>query len=188
MYCSTYNVVFGGQKITNGSLEMAYFPIEKQIDVYSASKTLAEKEVLSSHLHPLHPPSSTCSTPSLLRTVAIRPAAIYGPGEVFFSHFFEPPLDFLNCTLKKERHFPRIIDTFRNGLYKFTIGDRNNKVEWVYIDNLVYSLLLASHKLHQEHLQEQEEDTLQIEWKRKRVGGRAFPISDHHPINQFRFL
>lgn len=59
-----------------------------------------------------------------LYTCAIRPAAIYGPGE--------------------ERHFPRIISLAKMGLLLFKIGDGRVKTDWVYVDNLVLALILAS--------------------------------------------
>lgn len=59
-----------------------------------------------------------------LYTCAIRPAAIYGPGE--------------------ERHLPRIITLAKLGLLPFKIGSPNVKSDWVYVDNLVLALLLAS--------------------------------------------
>lgn len=59
-----------------------------------------------------------------LYTCVIRPAAIYGPGE--------------------ERHLPRIVSLAKLGLVPFKIGDANVKSDWVYVDNLVLALLLAS--------------------------------------------
>lgn len=59
-----------------------------------------------------------------LYTCAIRPAAIYGPGE--------------------ERHLPRIITLAKLGLLPFKIGSPIVKSDWVYVDNLVLALLLAS--------------------------------------------
>ena len=59
-----------------------------------------------------------------LYTCAVRPAAIYGPGE--------------------ERHLPRIINLAKLGLLPFKIGEPNVKSDWVYIDNLVLALILAS--------------------------------------------
>lgn len=59
-----------------------------------------------------------------LYTCAVRPAAIYGPGE--------------------ERHLPRIIKLAKLGLVPFKIGAANVKTDWVYVDNLVLALLLAS--------------------------------------------
>jgi nucleoside-diphosphate-sugar epimerase len=59
-----------------------------------------------------------------LFTCAIRPSAIYGLGE--------------------ERHFPRIVSFAKLGLLPFKIGDSNVKTDWVYVDNLVLELILAS--------------------------------------------
>lgn len=59
-----------------------------------------------------------------LYTCAIRPAAIYGPGE--------------------ERHLPRILSLAKLGLAFFKIGGPDVKTDWVYIDNLVLALILAS--------------------------------------------
>lgn len=59
-----------------------------------------------------------------LYSCAIRPAAIYGPGE--------------------ERHLPRIIKLAKLGLLPFKIGDKNVKSDWVYVDNIVLAMLQAS--------------------------------------------
>ena len=65
----------------------------------------------------------------------------------------------------------------RKGLFRFTIGDESNLVEWVYIDNLVHAHILACCLLEKE-----------LKGKIAKVSGMGFPISDHHPINQFKFL
>lgn len=59
-----------------------------------------------------------------LYTCAVRPAAIYGPGE--------------------ERHLPRIVSLAKLGLLPFKIGDPSVKSDWIYVDNLVLALILAS--------------------------------------------
>ncbi len=59
-----------------------------------------------------------------LYTCAIRPAAIYGPGE--------------------DRHFPRILTMAKYGLFLFRIGSSKVLTDWVYTDNLVHAQLLAS--------------------------------------------
>jgi len=65
---------------------------------------------------------AVCRQDQLL-TCALRPAAIYGPGET--------------------RHFPRIMRSVRWGLLQFRIGSPSAKVDWVHVDNLVYAHLLA---------------------------------------------
>lgn len=59
-----------------------------------------------------------------LFTVSLRPAAIFGE--------------------KEKRHLPRIAQYIEDGLFTFTIGDPSNKVDWVYVDNLVDAFLLAA--------------------------------------------
>lgn len=59
-----------------------------------------------------------------LYTCAVRPAAIYGPGE--------------------ERHLPRIVSLAKLGLVPFKIGEPSVKTDWIYVDNLVLALILAS--------------------------------------------
>lgn len=59
-----------------------------------------------------------------LYTCSVRPAAIYGPGE--------------------ERHLPRILKLAKLGLLPFKIGEASVKTDWVYVDNLVLALIMAS--------------------------------------------
>lgn len=53
IYTSTYNVVFGGQEIRNGTEDLPYFPTESHVDPYGRSKALAEQLVLRSNNRPL---------------------------------------------------------------------------------------------------------------------------------------
>lgn len=59
-----------------------------------------------------------------LHTCAIRSCAIYGPGE--------------------ERHFPRLVSLAKLGLLPFRVGKPSAKTDWIYVDNLVLALILAS--------------------------------------------
>ncbi|GMP44418.1 hypothetical protein CsSME_00013356 [Camellia sinensis var. sinensis] len=118
VYVSTYNVVFGGKEIINGNETLPYFPLDDYVDPYSHSKCIAEQLVLKSNGRPLKKKNGN------LYTCAIRPAAIYGPGE--------------------ERHLPRIINLSKLGLLPFKIGEERVKSDCVYIDNLVLALILAS--------------------------------------------
>ncbi|XP_028092530.1 short-chain dehydrogenase/reductase family 42E member 1-like isoform X1 [Camellia sinensis] len=74
VYVSTYNVVFGGKEIINGNETLPYFPLDDYVDPYSRSKCIAEQLVLKSNGRPLKKKNGN------LYTCAIRPAAIYGPG------------------------------------------------------------------------------------------------------------
>ncbi|VAI48711.1 unnamed protein product [Triticum turgidum subsp. durum] len=102
VYVSTYNVVFGGKPIVNGSETLPYFPIEDHVDAYGRSKSIAEQLVLKSNGR-----QAKSNKGTRLYTCAIRPAAIYGPAS-------------------------------------FRIGAPNVKTDWVYADNLVLALILAS--------------------------------------------
>lgn len=53
VYCSTYNVVFGGQKIINGNESLPYIPIDSHVDPYGRSKSIAEQLVLKNNARPL---------------------------------------------------------------------------------------------------------------------------------------
>jgi len=53
VYCSTYNVVFGGQQIMNGNEALPYFPIDQHADPYGRSKSIAEQLVLKNNARPL---------------------------------------------------------------------------------------------------------------------------------------
>lgn len=57
-------------------------------------------------------------------TCAVRPAAIYGPGE--------------------DRHLPRIVNLAKMGLLLFKTGEPSVKTDWIYVENLVLAIILAS--------------------------------------------
>nr|UGC00582.1 3betaHSD2 [Apocynum venetum] len=154
VYVSTYNVVFGGKEIVNGNESLPYFPMDDHVDAYGRSKAIAEQLVLKSSGRPLKNKSGKC-----LYTCALRPAAIYGPGE--------------------ERHLPRIIKLVKLGLMPFKIGDANAKTDWVCADNLVLALLLASMGLL---------DDIPGREGRPVAAGQPYFISDGSPVNSFEFI
>ena len=98
-----------------------------------------------------------------LYTCAIRPAAIYGPGE--------------------ERHFPRIVSLVKLGVVPFTIGGATVKADWIYIDNLVLALILASMGLL---------DDIPGRENRPIAAGQAYFVNDGNDqmngLNQFILL
>uniref|UniRef100_A0A5B7BIM9 3-beta hydroxysteroid dehydrogenase/isomerase domain-containing protein n=1 Tax=Davidia involucrata TaxID=16924 RepID=A0A5B7BIM9_DAVIN len=153
VYVSTYNVVFGGKEIINGNETLPYFPLDDHVDPYGRSKSIAEQLVLKSNGRPLKK-NGKC-----LYTCAVRPAAIYGPGE--------------------ERHLPRIINLSKLGLLPFKIGDARVKTDWVYVDNLVLALILASMGLL---------DDIPGKGKHPIAAGQPYFISDGSPVNTFEFI
>ncbi|KAM9764590.1 short-chain dehydrogenase/reductase family 42E member 1 [Menidia menidia] len=121
VYTSTFNVVFGGQVIENGDESLPYLPLHLHPDHYSRTKSLAEMAVLEADGTALRGSSGA------LRTCALRPAGIYGPGE--------------------QRHLPRIVGYIESGIFRFVYGDPKSLVEFVHVDNLVTAHLLAAEAL-----------------------------------------
>ncbi|CAI0381556.1 unnamed protein product [Linum tenue] len=154
VYVSTYNVVFGGKEIVNGNEALTYFPLDDHVDTYGRSKSIAEQLVLKYNGRSFKKINS-----GQLYTCAIRPAAIYGPGE--------------------ERHLPRIMSLAKLGLMPFRIGDPNVKTDWVYCDNLVLALIQASMGLL---------DDIPGRKGRPVASGQAYFICDGSPVNSFEFL
>ncbi|XP_042338745.1 short-chain dehydrogenase/reductase family 42E member 1 isoform X2 [Plectropomus leopardus] len=124
VYTSTFNVVFGGQVIENGDESLPYLPLHLHPDHYSRTKSLAEMAVLKANGTALKDGSG------VLRSCALRPAGIYGPGE--------------------QRHLPRIVGYIEKGIFKFVYGKPSSLVEFVHVDNLVSAHELAAEALTSE--------------------------------------
>ncbi|XP_041017759.1 short-chain dehydrogenase/reductase family 42E member 1 [Juglans microcarpa x Juglans regia] len=154
VYVSTYNVVFGGKEIVNGNEALPYFPLDDHVDPYGRSKSIAEQFVLKNNGRPFKKKDGNC-----LYTCAIRPAAIYGPGE--------------------ERHLPRIVSLAKLGLLPFKIGEARVKTDWIYVDNLVLALILASMGLL---------DDIPGKERHPVAAGQPYFVSDGSPVNTFEFL
>ncbi|XP_009576445.1 PREDICTED: putative short-chain dehydrogenase/reductase family 42E member 2, partial [Fulmarus glacialis] len=121
IYTSTVNVVFGGLPIEDGDEEtVPYFPIEKHIDHYSRTKSIAEQMVLAANGTPL-------AGGGILYTCVLRPPGIYGPEE--------------------QRHLPRLAKNIERGLLSFKFGDPSAKMNWVHAENLVQAQILAAEAL-----------------------------------------
>ncbi|KAM7423719.1 hypothetical protein PAMA_000200 [Pampus argenteus] len=121
VYTSTFNVVFGGQVIENGDESLPYLPLHLHPDHYSRTKSLAEMAVIKANGAALKDGSG------VLRTCALRPAGIYGPGE--------------------QRHLPRIVSYIEKGIFRFVYGEASSLVEFVHVDNLVSAHELAADAL-----------------------------------------
>ncbi|KAG1363263.1 short-chain dehydrogenase/reductase family 42E member 1 [Cocos nucifera] len=154
VYVSTYNVVFGGKEIVNGNESLPYFPLDDHVDPYGCSKSVAEQLVLKSNGRP-----SKKKNGVRLYTCAIRPAAIYGPGE--------------------ERHLPRILFLAKMGLVLFKVGSPSVKTDWVYVENLVLALILASMGLL---------DDIPGREGQPVAAGQPYFISDESPVNTAGFI
>ncbi|XP_019105290.2 uncharacterized protein LOC104900838 isoform X2 [Beta vulgaris subsp. vulgaris] len=153
VYVSTYNVVFGGKKIVNGDESLPYLPLDDHRDPYSRSKAIAEQLVLNYNGRPLRV-NGGC-----LYSCAVRPAAIYGPGE--------------------DRTFLKIVNYAKLGLLLCKIGDSSVKTDWVYVDNIVSGIVLASMGLLDDL---PEREGLPV------AAGQSYFISDGCPANTFEFI
>jgi len=115
IYTSSIDVVFDGSPIQSGTEKLPY--ASRFLDFYGESKALAEQAVLRAN----HPNLLTC---------AIRPAGVYGAGDV--------------------HRFPNIIKAALKG--QFTqLGDGKALFNHVYADNVAYMHLLAADKLAADH-------------------------------------
>nr|XP_028562555.1 putative short-chain dehydrogenase/reductase family 42E member 2 [Podarcis muralis] len=83
---------------------------------YSRTKSIAEQMVLG---------ADGVSLPGggKLHTCALRPPGIYGPEE--------------------QRHFPRIALNIERGMFVFTFGGPETRMNWVHVKNLVQAHILA---------------------------------------------
>lgn len=170
VYTSTTNVCFdGSRELANGDEALPY--ASNFIDAYSETKCEAERLVLGANDLELDESSFSFATAS------IRPAGIYGEGE--------------------KRHLPRIVDMIRNGVFCFTIGPPETRVEFVYVDNLVSAHIRLAERLlgdvplsrHQDPSRPQEDPLPPVtKEERKSVAGEAFFISDCDPVNNFEFF
>ena len=148
VYCSTANVVFGGQTIDGGDETTPVFPADQHMDryvlahygvchlpdatgaspsfslllSYSQSKAAAEAMVLEANAQAPSPRAT------LLYTTALRPNAIYSEHD--------------------ERHFPRIANLAPFGATRVPVGRADAKLDWLYVENFVDALLAAAESLH----------------------------------------
>ncbi|NWV34764.1 D42E1 reductase, partial [Grantiella picta] len=121
IYTSSVNVVFGGLPIEDGDEEsLPYFPLEKLVDHYSRTKSIAEQMVLAANGSPLQ-------GGGILHTCVLRPPGIYGPEE--------------------QRHLPRLAKIIERRLFTFKFGDPSVKTNWIHVENFVQAHILAAEAL-----------------------------------------
>lgn len=114
VYTSSAGVIFNGQDVKNADES---WPIPAiPMDAYNETKAIAEKMVLESN-----------SPGENFRTVALRPAGIFGPGD--------------------RQLVPGLIQVAKLGQSKFQLGDNNNLFDWTYVGNVADSHVLAAKTL-----------------------------------------
>ncbi|KAJ6731224.1 putative proteinD DEPENDENT EPIMERASE/DEHYDRATASE [Salix viminalis] len=89
------------EEIVNGNESLPFFPVDDHVDPYGRSKSIAEWLVLKHNARPFKKNNGKC-----LFTCAIRPAAIYGPGEE--RHF---PEDCIPCQVRASAFQKLVIQT-----------------------------------------------------------------------------
>lgn len=109
IYVSSASVVYEGRDIENGDERLPY--ASKYAAPYAATKAEAERLVLDR------------ADPRGLRTVAIRPHVVFGPGDT--------------------RFLPAVLTRAKAGKLKLGVGRRRNLSDFTYIDNLIDALLSA---------------------------------------------
>lgn len=118
VYTSSAGVVFNGEDLKNADEE---YPIPKvAMDAYNETKAIAEAHVLK----------AASEEDGKLRTVALRPAGIFGPGD--------------------RQMIPNIRAIAFRGQHKFQLGTNLNLFDFTYVGNVAYSHALATQKLFQE--------------------------------------
>ena len=113
VYTSSMDVVFDGAPIVDGDESLPY--PARHLDPYSTSKMLAEREVLEA------------DDPRGMRTAAVRPTGIYGPGD--------------------RRRFDPLVAMARRGAI-WTMGDMRARLSHVYVDNCAHL-----HRVVEAHLE-----------------------------------
>jgi 3beta-hydroxy-delta5-steroid dehydrogenase/steroid delta-isomerase len=151
VYTSTDSVCYSKKPLVNGDESLPY--PERCLDIYAITKIRAEKAVLDA------------DDSGGLRTVAIRPAGIWGVGEGCYM------VSKLVCELKK-------------GSFVATVGDCTSLADNTHVDNLVQAELLAAEKLietpavvgGQAYFITDEEQMNLIEWFRPLIEGLGYSI------------
>ena len=114
VYTSTNSVCFDPEPVLHGDESKPY--ATRFIDIYGETKTEAEKAVLAA------------DRPGGMRTVAIRPAGLWGPGP--------------GCYMVM-----KFVQELAAGKFVATIGSCKSLADNTHVDNLVFAEFLAAEKL-----------------------------------------
>ncbi|XP_057673329.1 putative short-chain dehydrogenase/reductase family 42E member 2 [Corythoichthys intestinalis] len=148
VYTSTTNAVFTGEPIEDGNEDsVPCVAPDMHIDHYSRTKAIAEQMILSAN-------GCHLKGGELLKTCVLRPCGIYGPEE--------------------RRHLHRVMVNVERRLFSFRFGDRQARMNWVHVDNLVLAHTLAAEAL--------------TSHKNNIASGQAYFINDGLSVNLFEWL
>jgi sterol-4alpha-carboxylate 3-dehydrogenase (decarboxylating) len=133
--------------VRNADETWPYVTGSAQPEYYTTTKAYAEMAVLAAN-----------RKPETFLTAAIRPAGIFGEGDV--------------------QIIPPMILAFKRGQTKFQVGDNNNTLfDWTYVENIAHGHLLALSALLATH---RMAPTMPLDTER--VDGEAFIISNGQPV------
>ncbi|KAM0786452.1 hypothetical protein ACM66B_001914 [Microbotryomycetes sp. NB124-2] len=145
VFTSSAGTVYNGVDLVNVDERMP-FP-EDPIDAYNATKAKAESIVIAANGQ------------GGLKTVALRPAGIFGPGD--------------------RQAVPGILDVLKSGKTAFQLGDNKNLFDWTYVDNVVHAHVLAAERLDRTVKPQQlEERSLPVDLD---IPRRDLPTSTFRP-------
>ncbi|KAJ4287961.1 erg26, C-3 sterol dehydrogenase [Kalmusia sp. IMI 367209] len=147
VYTSSASVILGpASQLVNANEEWPMVTGDAQPEYYTTTKAYAETAVLEAN-----------RTPASFLTCAIRPAGIFGEGDV--------------------QLLPPMIGAYRKGQTKFQVGPNDNLFDFTYVENVAYGHLLAVQALLHSHkiLPTVPLDT-------ERVDGEAFFITNGQPV------
>ncbi|EJD45490.1 hypothetical protein AURDEDRAFT_184737 [Auricularia subglabra TFB-10046 SS5] len=158
VYTSSASVVFDGRDLIDVDERVPYSA--NPVDEYCVTKIEGEKLVLQANGH------------GKLKTVALRPAGIFGPGD--------------------RQNIPGFIKVLKEGKYGFQLGDNTNLWDATYVDNCVKAHLLAAEKLNAGGAPEVDIDS-RMPTVQLTLGARPIPAStpqrpDHStPVMRSKF-
>jgi len=109
---SSASVVFDGSDTNNCNEEKPY--VKSGVNVYTDTKVEQEKLTMKYGKE----------NKDKIRTVAIRPASIFGERDLLF--------------------FPSVLENGKQGKTKFYVGNGKNYMDYTYVKNVTHSLILAS--------------------------------------------
>ncbi len=151
VYTSTNTVCYSPGHLVDGDESRGY--ADKCLDIYAKTKIKAERAVIAADKQ------------KGLRTVAIRPAGLWGHGE--------------GCYMVS-----KLVKELRKGSFVATVGDCTSLADNTHVDNLVQAELLAAEKLveapnivgGQAYFVTDEEQMNLIEWFRPLIEGLGYRV------------
>ncbi len=176
VYTSSASVVHDG--VSDLVLADERLPVlrpPQQRDAYSASKGAADELVRAANRqHALRDGDAAAGHRAMLTTV-LRPAAIFGEGDV--------------------QNIPNVLATYDRGLWWLQLGDNRSRFDLTYVGNVAYAHLLAMEKLLETAAREDAgvDDTVtsgaadDADFGGTRVDGQAFFITNGDPYPFWTF-